>query len=180
MPQLSCPQCDQKITVAISQAGSNATCPSCQREVSIPTLRELRQLPDLSNYEEPRESATGRRIVFAILMLIAGTAAVAGLFSAIRYVAIDVPATTETHIAEMERVYKVVPASQLVREWQQMEKFGLDASTPYNYKKMAIEKAKWGRNGLIGLCVFALSAIVATVLGIRDSSQKICDSKLTP
>ena len=122
----------------------------------------------------------GRRIVFAILMLIAGTAAAAGLFSAIRYVAIDVPATTETHIAEMERMYKEIPASQLVREWQQMEKFGLDATTPYNYKKLAIEKARWGRNGLIGLGVVLISVVVATVLGVGDSRQKIRQSKLTP
>jgi len=186
MPQLSCPQCDQKITVAISQAGSKATCPSCQREVSIPTLRELRRLPDPAESpdpaqsQQPSESTTGRRIVFAILMLIAGTAGIAGLFSAVRYIAIEVPATTETHIAEIERVYQQVPGSQLVREWQQMEKVGLDSSAPYNYKRMAIEKARWGRNGLIGLCVFAMSVIVATMLGIHDSRQKIRDSKSTP
>jgi len=186
MPHLSCPQCDQKIMVAVSQAGSKTTCPNCQREVAIPTLRELRRLRDPSDSTDPSEkqqsseSTTARRIVFAILMLIAGTTGIAGLFSAVRYVAIEVPATTETHVAEIERAYKQVPASQLVREWQQMEKFGLDSSTPYNYKRMAIEKARWGRNGLIGLCVFAMSVIVATMLGIRDSRQKIRDSKSTP
>lgn len=189
MPQLICPHCDQKISVAISQAGSKATCPSCQREVPIPTLRELRRLADLSENEEPSvsagsirrltsESAVGRRIVFAILMLIAGTAAVAGLFSGIRYYAIETPATTEIHIAEIRRMYTEVPASQLVREWQQMEKFGLDTTSPYIYKTKAVEKASWGRNGLIGLSVFAISVIGAAVLGIGESRQKKRESKL--
>jgi ribosomal protein S27E len=190
MPQLPCPQCDQKISVMISQAGSKVTCPGCQREIPIPTLGELRRLITQSESESPgtvegaipplaSESATGRRIVFAILMLIAGSAAVAGTFCAIRYFTIEVPGTSESHIAEMSRMYHEVSAGQLVREWQQMEKYGLDTAAPYGYKKLETEKLRWGRNGLIALGCFSLAIIPAAILGLGDSRGKKRASNLS-
>ena len=183
MPQLPCPQCDQKISVAISQAGAKVTCPSCQTEVLIPTLGELRRLASQSDPDDQTsstgsgqapvsESATGRRILFGILLLAAGTAAIAGIFCGIRYATIEVPATTEAHIAEVERMYHEIAANQLVREWQLMEKSGLDTPTPYIYKKLEIEKAKWGQNALITLAAFVIITVPALALGVGDSRRK--------
>jgi hypothetical protein len=111
--------------------------------------------------------------VFAALLVIAGTAAVAGMFGAVRYFAITVPATTQTHINEVQRLYKEVPAAQLVREWQYMEKYDLDVATHYTYKKLEIEKAGWGRNSLICLAVFAVATGLSILIGMSESKRKV-------
>ena len=189
MPLLPCLHCDQKISVAISQAGSTVTCPGCKQELQIPKLGELRQLaaqaesPDRSMSANPSRGAvsepnSGRRMMFAALLAIMGTAAMAGLFCLVRYLVIEVSVTTQTHLEEIEHVYKQVPAAQLVREWQQMEKYGLDVATPYAYKKMEIEKASWGRNTLICLAVFTVAGGLASVLGLKDSRRRL-DTKVT-
>ncbi len=183
MPLLPCPHCDQKISVSISQAGTPVTCTNCQQVVEIPKLGELRQLAsqaDADNGAAATRTArgavsdtnSGRRVLFAGLLAIAGVAAIVGLFCLVRYLAITVPATTENHVEEIERMYKQVSAAQLVREWQQMEKYGLDVASPYGYKKLAIEKEGWGRKGLACLAVIVTSIGFATVLGLTEAKRK--------
>lgn len=183
MPLISCPSCDQEISVVVSQAGSGVACPGCQKWIPIPNLGDLKRLAAAEQMRsgsdtEPLRSApsldanTGRRIVFAGLMAIAGIAAIVGLFCFVRYLAIQVPATTETHIAEVERMYHQVSAAQLVREWQQMEKFGLEAVAPYQYKQLAVEKANWRRNSLICLAVFLLCSVIGTIIARSDSRSR--------
>ena len=81
--------------------------------------------------------------------------------------------TTQTHIQEVEKVFKQVPPAQLVREWQQMEKYGLDVATPYRYHKLAVEKASWARNGLICLAILMAAIAMATVIGLKDSRRTV-------
>jgi hypothetical protein len=191
MPLLPCPSCDQKIAVVVSQAGSEITCPGCQKEIQIPNLGDLKRLgaaqaensgefaKEFRGKTSPETNA-GRRVLFAGLMAIAGTAVIIGIFCFVRYLAIQVPATTETHIAEIDGMYHQVSAAQLVREWQQMEKYGLDVAAPYQYKKLAIEKASWGRNSLIALVVFVLCGGVATVIARSDSRSQRTQTTPTP
>ncbi|MGV3486170.1 MAG: hypothetical protein ACO1RT_17260, partial [Planctomycetaceae bacterium] len=108
------------------------------------------------------EASEGSRVLFGGLLAIAGIAALAGAFCLVRYLAVEVPMTTEGHIEEVAQVFKQVPPAQLVREWQQMEKYGLDVTSPYRYHKLAIEKANWGRNGLICLAILVASLGTAT------------------
>lgn len=183
MPLLPCPSCDQKIPVVVSQAGSEITCPGCQKRISIPNLGDLKRLgasqaessgEGVKEFRQKASSETsaGRRVLFAALMAAAGTAAIVGIFCFVRYLAIQVPTNTEAHIAEIEGMYHQVSAAQLVREWQQMEKYGLDVVAPYQYKKLAIEKAGWGRNSLIALVVFVLCGGIATVIARSDSRSQ--------
>jgi len=187
MPLLPCPFCNRSISVTISQAGSEVTCPECQRAVEVPKLGELKRLaasaeqpesPQLSSQwangpaDSSAESNSGRRIAFAGLLAIAGVALVAGAFCFVRYLAIEIPATSEAHIAEIEQIYKQVPASQLVREWQQMEKYGLDVPSPYGYKKLEIEKNRWQRNTLISAGVIGIALVAAVGLMLTSPKRR--------
>lgn len=183
MPLISCPSCDHEIPVVVSQAGSGVACPGCQKMIEIPNLGELKRLAaaeqirsgidaESSRSAQSPDANSGRRVVFAGLMAIAGIAAIVGLFCFVRYLAVQVPATTETHIAEVEQMYHQVSAAQLVREWQQMEKFGLEAVAPYQYKVLAVEKANWGRNSLICLAVFLLCSVIGTIVARSDSRSR--------
>jgi len=166
MPVLTCPHCSAPIDVPTSRAGSEIACPTCGQNLAVPKLGELRRLA-AENPENPApapaESSTAGRASFAGLMAVAAIALLATAFCFSRYVAIEVPITTEEHIAEIEQAYAEVPAGQLVREWQQLESFGPDAAFPYVYQQIANEKARWLRNTLIGLSITVAAAIAATL-----------------
>jgi hypothetical protein len=183
MPLLPCPHCDQKVLVAISQAGTEVTCQGCQQSIRVPKLGELKKIAadeaQQSGASDVSSTAgttaadqTGRRIIFGGLLAICGVAAVAGLFCLVRYLSVEVPATTEMHIAEIERLYRESPAAQLVREWQQMENYNLEASGPYLYKKLEKEKSRWARNSLIAGGVLVLAASSAVILGLGDRRRR--------
>jgi hypothetical protein len=87
-------------------------------------------------------------------------------FCGIRWVLIDVPNTTQEHIASMREQYRELSAAELIREYEQMDRYGIELVTPYNYKQLQIKKDSWGRNasmagavaGLAFLGAFALAA----------------------
>lgn len=182
MPLLPCPHCDQKVSVAISQAGSQVKCQGCQQVIPVPKLGELKRIASeeaasgmvsesVAANAISSDSQAGKRVLFGGLLAIAGVAAIVGLFCLVRYLSVDVPATTEMHIAEIDQVFHQSPAAQLVREFQEMEKFNLDASAPYNYKKLEKEKSRWARNSLIAAGVLGLSMAVAIYLGLSDKRR---------
>lgn len=173
MYPLPCPACQQTISVTNSQAGSSTICPHCGSSVSVPKLGDLRRLAEAAGPLAADSAAADysngggelRRAAFAVLMALAGIAGLGGGFCAIRYWNVKVPATTEMHLEEVRATFKQVPASQLVREFQQMEKYGLEVSQPYPYKKLEVEKAGWLRNTLIAFGVCGGLALVAVILG---------------
>jgi len=167
MPLLPCPFCSATVDVPTSRAGSEIDCPSCHKTIPVPKLGELRKLQSQTADSTAKPSiaggATGHRTAFALLMGIAAIAIVGGSYCMVRFAAIDVPATTEDHIAEIEQVYSQMPAAQLVREWQEMEDFSPEIAHPYVYQEIADEKAHWLRNALIGFVIAAVSGVIAFV-----------------
>ena len=165
MPLLPCPSCSAMVDVPVSRAGSEIDCPTCHKTISVPKLGELRKLE--SNPISPAAkqalagSATGNRTAFALLMGIAVIAIVGGSYCLVRFAAIEVPATTEEHIAEIEEVYAQLPAAQLVREWQEMEHFSPELANPYVYQEIADERSEWLRNALVGFAIAAVSGVIA-------------------
>jgi hypothetical protein len=165
MPLLPCPFCSAMVDVPSSRAGSEIDCPSCHNSVPVPKLGELRKLESepisLAAKQAFAQSVTGNRAAFALLMGIAAFAIVGASYCLVRFAAIDVPATTEDHIAEIEEVYAQMPAAQLVREWQEMEKFSPQIANPYVYQVIANERSAWLRNALIGLAIAAVAGAIA-------------------
>jgi len=170
---LPCIHCQHAIAVSASQSGSETTCPACGKTVEIPNLGELRRLQSsggnvadgVSSGVVSSSQAT-RRIIFAGLMAIAGTAGIVGIFCLVRYLAIEPPITTEMHIAEVDNLFHQVAAAQLIREWQQMERFGLDAANKHMYQSIADEKASWQTSGLICLGILLLAGGGATIVAL--------------
>lgn len=165
MPLLPCPSCSATVDVAVSRAGSEIECPTCHKTISVPKLGELRKLEAESSSSASRQTlagaGSGNRAAFALLMGIAVIAIIGGSYCLIRFAAIEVPATTEEHIAEVEEVYSQMPAAQLVREWQEMEEFSPEVAMPYVYQVIADEKSLWLRNALVGFGI----AVVAGAIG---------------
>ena len=107
---------------------------------------------------------------FLVLGLIATASLLIAGFCGIRWVLIDVPTTAEQHIEQIREQYRGLTAAELIREYEQMDRYSIDIVTPYNYKKLQIEKDGWGRNasiagGVAGLAF--LGAIALTITGRR-------------
>ncbi len=162
MPLLPCPSCSATVDVPTSRAGSEMSCPSCNKTIQVPKLGELRKLE--SQAAAPATGgATGHRAAFALLMGIAAIAIVGASYCVVRFVAIEVPATTEQHIAEIDVAYSEMPVSQLVREWQEMEDFSPEMASPYVYQAVADEKSQWLQNALIGFAIAGLAGVIAFI-----------------
>lgn len=184
MPSLKCPQCNHDVTVSISQAGAQVSCPSCQATIQVPKLGDLKRLTEAAAAGDPQSSPpplpstnlanqTASRVLFGGALAVAGLSAIVATFCLVRYLSIEVPATTEIHIEEIDRMYHGVSAAQLIREWQQMEKNALDVAFPYNYKKLEVEKARWARNTAIAGGVSAIGILMAVFLGLADSRRRL-------
>lgn len=166
MPTLSCPHCSRPVEVATSRAGSDLPCPHCEQIIAVPKLGELRQLEN-EQAAAPAPANAGRigsRVAFAVLLAIAAIAASIAAFCLIRYAAITAPETTEGHIARIEEIYPQLSPAELVREWQELEKFTPETTGPYVYQRIAAEKSGWLQQGLIGLAVAAIATLIAVAL----------------
>lgn len=161
--------------------------------MAVPKLGELRRLPP--SEESPRdtiprnnESSVGAGIVFAVLGLIAIASLLAAGYSGIRWATVKTsstteelpenneerPENTEEHLELMREILDKSPPASMIREFEDMEKFSLDITAPYGYKRMENEKTKWGRatlvSGLIGLvCVIGAIAAGASAGNKRES-----------
>lgn len=173
MHLLPCPSCDASFPVSPSQAGEDVVCPECHSPVVIPKLGELRKLPaveenseadprDRGSIDEPsRLAQTG----FVIAGLVATGALLVATFCGIRWALIEVPATSEDHIATIRERLSERSASELVREYEDMELRGLELGVPFQYKEIADEKAGWGRDASIAGAIGAAALALAFICG---------------
>lgn len=167
---LPCPSCQTSITVSPSQAGDTTTCPACQSAIDIPKLGQLRQLDRAEQTPSatvgPREVSTGRQIGFMVLGLVAIASLLAAGFCGIRWALIEVPTTTDEHVAELREAYHTLSAAELIREYESMEKYGLDLGSPYKYKQIENEKKAWGNKATATAIVGGLAVIGAVIVGL--------------
>ncbi len=181
MHLLPCPQCQTPIPVAPSQAGDHATCPGCQAEVAIPTLGQLKRLPSAEPDADPKpagklsgsEGPTAKRVGFVVLGVIATAMLLIAGFSAIRWSLIETPKTTDEHISELREAYKSLTPAELIREYEQMEKYALDMTPPYRYQTVALEKQRWGRNAAIAGTIGGFAVIIAAGLAISGRRNRL-------
>ncbi len=166
---LNCAHCQVPTPVSPAQAGDELVCASCGKPVLVPKLGELKRLPmteSPSTKAAPPEemSSAGRTTGFVIFGGLATLCLLATAFCGIRWALISVPSDTQTHIEEMRQAYKVAASAQLVREWEEMEKYGVDIVSPYKYQRIANEKRRWGINTAVagslgGLFILAAGAL---------------------
>lgn len=179
MHLLPCPQCQTEIQVAPSKAGGETVCPNCQTSVAIPKLGELKHLPlaDVTPAAEPRrgppaQSASGMQAGFVTLGLIATVSLLIAGFCSIRWYLIDASMSTEKHISEFQKAYVDLKPAELIREYEQMEEYGIDMPVPFKYKKIEDEKNGWGRKASIAGTVCGVSFLGAAILSATGRRKR--------
>ena len=171
MHRLSCPQCQHPIPVAVSKAGAIVSCPECGAEVAVPKLGELKRLPlhDNSAGRSPSgsPSSAGSPLPFVLMACIATAAVLGAGYCGLRYVLTDVPMTTEEHLREYKQGYETASPATLIREYEDMEKYGLELGEPMLYKSIEQRKSQWGRSTLLcgGVAAVAILGCVALSRG---------------
>ena len=178
MHLLPCPTCGAQIPVSPSQAGDYSTCPGCKTSVAIPNLGELRKLPPADPTADDRQdSATlqtsaARSIGFGLLIFLAAGCLLVGGYCGIRWFLTDVPLTTERHIEELRTGLKSVEPAQLIREYEDMEKFGLDLPEPYTYQIAENSRLAWGRNAAVAASIGIVSVLIALMLAATGRKKR--------
>jgi len=177
MYRLPCPHCQSTASVAASRAGDRMPCPSCGEEFVVPKLGDLRQLhgdtPGTANAEPAGiESAagSGRSLAFVAFGVLGIASLLVAAYCGVRWALIDVPYTTDSHLAEVATLYLESPPAQLIREYEQMEELGIDMAMPLRYQVTADTRREWGLNasvaGLVGL------AAVGTLVVLGASRKR--------
>ena len=164
---LPCPSCDWKAEVPPAQAGNQLTCPECGGQIQVPKLGELRQLPLAQVETVPAagsggDGSMGSRMGFVVCALLAVASLLTAGFSAIRYLSVDVAHTTESHAVEMRDAYMTMQPAELIREWEQMEEYGIAATAPMTYRIEGETKRRIGMT--------ALAATIAAVLAMLGAA----------
>jgi hypothetical protein len=160
MHLLTCPSCHTSIPVSPSQAGDQANCPACQTAVEVPRLGDLKKLPMAPDAPslKPAKAASGG-FLFLTLGLIGTACLLVASYCGIRWALIDVPMTTEEHIAKFEAGYAEMSAAELIREYENMEEYGIELARPFFYKRDELKKSGWGNKaasaGAVGLLLIA-------------------------
>lgn len=180
MHLLPCPECEKQIPVSPSQAGDQATCSHCGQVVPIPKLGDLRQLPRAEETDSskaaagttPREISTPRRAGFLLFGLVAVASLLVAGFCGIRWFLIEAPSTAETSLESVREGYATIPAAQLIREFEDMERLTLELTRPYDYKLQQNERRAWGTRASIAGAVAAIAVVGAglTTVGTKRKS----------
>lgn len=184
MHQLPCPHCQTNLHVEPTQAGDSIDCPACGQRVPIPTLRDLRQLPRVEadratpHHSAPSRLGMGQRVAFGTLGAIALVGLLISGFCWVRWASVEVPITTEGHIDQLQEMYADLTAAELIREYQDIDQFGVDLAAPMTYRVAEMTKNRWKRNALAsgGVSAVAILAAAALVLASRRRAAPAQDT----
>ncbi|WDQ17522.1 hypothetical protein [Rhodopirellula sp. P2] len=170
---LPCPHCEVPAAVSPARAGDRIACPHCGQEIAVPKLGELRQLPTAEGDETAEKSnaraAEGRAnrptVLFTALGLLAAGLFLAAAFCAVNWATIRIPMTTEAHIEEFHQAYQEVSSAQMIREWEEINRNGVDLPAMYQYRVMELDKWAWLRNAGLFSGAGLLAVIGAVFVG---------------
>jgi hypothetical protein len=170
---LPCSDCSQTIAVSVSKAGDVVTCSACGAAVSVPKLGDLKRMPqdDATSRLAAEDAARSGKspLLFVSLGLIATAALVVAGYCGLRWSLIDIPITTESHVADYEKEYKTVAPAVLIREYESMEKFGIEMAGPMKYIQLAAQRTQWGTSAATAAGVGLVSLAAAFAFGSRKA-----------
>lgn len=167
--------CGHVLAVSPGQAGDRLTCPECQQQVSIPLLRELRQLPRVAAPAAAIDRAAGpqggsfaTRLLFGLSGFVALAAAGFATFALFSAMAVEVGSDTEQHIEHDRELLMNSSPGNLVESWTELTKTPMAERMPYQYQQEAFKKAGWQQLMISGYSVAGLAIFVAVVLAFYD------------
>ncbi|WP_153559057.1 hypothetical protein [Roseimaritima sediminicola] len=163
--------CGHTLAVSPGQAGDQISCPECGRAVSIPLLRELRQLPRVARDEDPVVRPAGSfalRLLFGLAGFVALAAAGWASFALLSAMAVEIQTTTDQHVASQKEILLRSSPAELVAYWDEMARAPMAERHPFAYQEDQFKKEHWQRLATIGYSIAAVAVIVAIALAAFD------------
>lgn len=173
MYQLNCPHCEATHEVSAAKAGDEITCSACGESIPVPKLGELREFPTARPSHQEQASADaiglsgGRSMVFAGLGLVCLLSVLGAAFCGVNWATIDVPMTTERHLAMLEEHYEEASSSQMIREFEDITQWGVDIPAPLEYRTIELRREAWAHKTMAFGAVAVLAFIAAIFAGRR-------------
>ncbi len=164
---LPCPHCQHPQAVGTARAGGQVACDDCGEAIVVPKLGELRQQPLAGSGQGPavvRKSGGGG--MFLVAATVAAITILAAAFCTLRWLTIDVPATTASHIAEVTEAYPQASPAELVREYESINRYGIELPRAYGYHAIETRSNQW-RTWALVLGGIGLASLAAAVLAAR-------------
>lgn len=174
---LTCPHCEATHEVSAAKAGGEIECSACQKPITVPKLGELRNLPLAGPSHEETAASTaiglsgGRSMAFAALGLVCLLSALGALFCGINWFTVDVPLTTEGHLAMFEEHYEHASSAQMIREFEDITHYGVDIPAPLEYRVIELRREAWGQKTMGFAAVAILAFLLALFIGRRGRSR---------
>ena len=178
---LPCPHCEESAEVSPARAGDEIPCPHCGQNIPVLKLGELRQLPtaegDAATEKSNAKVAEGRAnrptVLFTAFGLLAAGLFLAAAFCLVNWATISVPLTTEGHIDEFRQAYKEVSSAQMIREWEEINRNGVDLPAMYQYRVMELDKQAWLTNAGLFSGAGLLAVIGAFFVGRSGRTSEV-------
>ena len=130
MYELTCPECQTANSVTPAKAGGELACAACSHSIAVPKLGELKRLPLVDGSAEKSQLQTGpsglsggRSMAFAALGAVSLLCFLGTAFCGVNWATINVPTTTESHLADLKATYRMASAARLIREYEDITKY---------------------------------------------------------
>lgn len=175
MYKLTCPHCETMNEVSTAKAGGQITCAACDGGIDVPKLGELRKLPAAGQTSQAKADANAsaglsgtRSLAFMTLSLVCLLSFLGTLFCGVNWATTEVPMTTEKHLDLLRDQYAQASSAQLIREYEDITRFGVDIPNPLVYRTVELERDAWKHKTI----AFALLSVTALVLAIIVGWQR--------
>lgn len=132
-------ECGQAVAVETTQAGDDVTC-ACGRQVSVPALRSLRQLPRadaVADKPKVRGWSSTQGALFAVGMLLFVCGLVMSAYALLRTFQYDVPPVDQNSVAQW---INVIDDLTLDQQWQ-LWVTARDQGLPQHYSNVTVMRA---------------------------------------
>ena len=174
MYELTCPECQTANSVTPAKAGGELACAACSHSIAVPKLGELKRLPLVDGSAEKSQLQTGpsglsggRSMAFAALGAVSLLCFLGTAFCGVNWATINVPTTTESHLADLKATYRMASAARLIREYEDITKYGVDIPQPYPYRSIELRKQAWGNKSVAFAGAGLLAAASSILVGRR-------------
>ncbi|EMI47135.1 hypothetical protein [Rhodopirellula sp. SWK7] len=177
MYQLTCPKCEAINEVSTAKAGGEISCSACHETIAVPKLGELRNLPSAEPTSQERAASTaaglsgGRSMAFAGLGLVCLLCLLGAAFCGVNWSNIEVPMTTERHLEMLEESYAEASSAQMIREFEDVTKYGVDIPTPLEYRTIELRKQAWAQKTMAFAGIAAVAFVLALFVGRKPRAE---------
>ncbi|MEZ6087465.1 MAG: hypothetical protein R3C05_05435 [Pirellulaceae bacterium] len=139
-------QCGESFPVSPAQAGQNVQCPHCGQTVALPTLGQLRKLPEADSTPSRNTGeawSAGRGALFSAVSAALLAMVVAAAWTSYKWMSIERPPTVEKVVIDGKKEIGEHNAPQLLEFWVNWGQPGMGVRRTPAYEQIQRYREGW-------------------------------------